>query len=304
MFVEEYLQDLRRARFAPAAWWVYLRRVAQRGRANIVANPGAVRSVWAVALGYFALAFIASAILAMVDDRPIAYDFFALTSLTILPVFALVTLHLELLRDRDGYRLSALNLPTALTLLRVVLLPGILLFVTRGRLDLALAVFVAACLSDVADGWLARRWNQVTHLGTVLDPVVDILFSLVMFLGLAEARLIPGWVAAVAALRYGIQLVGGMWLYVFVGPVRIRPTFFGRLTGIVMSALVGFVVLLHSLSGRWAERLIPLTDIALGVLMCATVLYVVALGWYNLRVMTGKAGTERKVVDDVQWGAG
>jgi hypothetical protein len=126
----------------------------------------------------------------------------------------------------------------------------------------------------------------------------------VMFLGLAEARLIPGWVAAVAALRYGIQLVGGMWLYVFVGPVRIRPTFFGRLTGIAMSALVGFVVLLHSLSGRWAERLIPLTDIALGVLMCATVLYVVALGWYNLRVMTGKAGTERKVVDDVQWGAG
>ena len=303
MFIEEYLQELRRERFTPPALLHYARRALRRGRENAVANPAAVRSVWSVALGCFALAFVAAAALALWDDRRLATDFFALTSLAILPVFALVTLHLELLRDRAGYRLSALNLPIALTLLRIVLLPGILLFLSHHRLDLALAVLVVAALSDVADGWLARRWNQVTQLGTVLDPIVDTLFNLVLFLGLAEARLLPGWIAAVAGLRYAILLAGGTWLYVFVGPVRVRPTFIGRLTGVLMNALVGFVVLLHALDGHWAERLTPLTQLALGVLMCATVLHVVALGWYNLRVVSGKAGIERKVVEDVRWGS-
>src|SRR5262249_51372065 len=155
------------------------------GRDNIVANPGAVRSVWTVALGCFVLAFVAASLLALTDYRGLAYDLFAGTSLTILPVFALVTLHLELLRDLDGYRLSALNLPSALALLRLVMRPGILLFLTRHRLGLALAAFVIAALTDVADGWLARRWRQVTQLGTVLDPIVDILFNLVLFVGLA-----------------------------------------------------------------------------------------------------------------------
>lgn len=303
MFVEEYLKDLRRQRFSPAATLAYLRRLVQRGRENAIANPGAVRSVWAVALVFFAAAFIAAAALALRDDRRLAYDFFGLTALAIVPVFALVTLHLDLLRDADGYPLSALNLPTALTLLRPVLVPGIVLFLTHRRPDLALAGIALAALSDVADGWLARRWRQTTQLGTVLDPIVDLVFNLAVFLAMVAAHILPAWVGWVAAFRYGILLVGGIWLYLFVGPVRIRPTFFGRLSGVLMTALVMFAVLLRGLDGHLAERLAPLTETALGVLLCATVAHVVALGWYNLRVMTGKPA-ERGVVGDVRWGAG
>jgi hypothetical protein len=90
---------------------------------------------------------------------------------------------------------------------------------------------------------------------------------------------------------------------VFVGPVRIRPTLFGRLTGVVMSALVGLLTLLHVVRGSLAERLTPLTEIALGVLLIATVGQVIALGWYNLRTMTGKVEAPGRVVGDVRWGA-
>ena len=151
--------------------------------------------------------------------------------LSILAAFTLVTLHIGLLRDRDGYRLSALNLPTALTLLRVVLVPGIALCMVERHFTLAFVLYLAAALSDVADGWLARRWNQTTRLGTVLDPLVDIVFNLTMFGALAAAGLMPSWVFGVATLRYGILLVGAACFYVFVGPVRIQPTVFGRLTG-------------------------------------------------------------------------
>src|SRR5262245_14975515 len=54
VFVEEYLRDLRRDRFAPAALVLYARRCGARVREEIYANPGAVRSVWNVALGFFA----------------------------------------------------------------------------------------------------------------------------------------------------------------------------------------------------------------------------------------------------------
>jgi cardiolipin synthase len=303
LFIEEHLHDLRQDNFAPRSMIHYARCVAQRVRGDMVASPGAVRSIWSLALLFFAAAFIAAVALALIWDRHVAYDFFLWTSIAILPAFALVTLHVGELRDLDGYRLSSLNLPIALTLLRVVLVPGIVLFLIERRFALAFGAFLLGSISDVADGWIARRWHQITSLGTVLDPLVDIIFNLAIIGGLAFTGLLARWVFVVAALRYGILLFGGAWLTVFVGPVRIQPTLFGRLTGIVMAALVALLVLLHLAQGALAERLVPLTQIALGVLLSASVGYAVALGWFNLRMMTGKVQDRGRVVGDVRWGA-
>ena len=302
MFIEDFLQDVRHARFSAPALTGYLRRAGRRAREVWVANPGAVRSLWTLALVFFAASFLAAAALAVALDRQLAQALFFWTAIGILPAFTLVTLHLDLLRDRDGYRLSAVNLPIALTLLRITLLPGIILFLGSGHARLALTAFLIASASDVLDGWLARRLHQVTQLGVVLDPIVDIVFNLSIFIAFSRAGLLPGWVSGVAALRYGILLVGGIYLYVFVGPVRIRPTFFGRLTGVLMAALMTLLILLHALPGPVAERLAPLTRVALGALLCATVIQVVALGWYNLRLMRGAVARGR-VVGDVRWGA-
>lgn len=302
MFIEEYLQDLRRERFAPGALVTYVRRVAARVREDLVANPGAVRSAWSVALGFFAAAFVSAGALAWSLDRGLAYDLFLVTALGIVPVFTMVTLNIGLLRDRAGYRLSSLNVPIVLTLVRIVLVPAIVLFVLERRFALALSVYLASALSDVADGWLARRWNQITELGTVFDPVIDIVSNLALFAALAASRLVPTWVFGVAALRYGILLVGGACLHLFVGPVRIRPTWFGRATGVVTSTLVGLLLLLEIVHGTAAARLVPLTRIALGVLLSATVAHVLVLGWYNLKLMTGEAERTGRVVGDVRWG--
>jgi cardiolipin synthase (CMP-forming) len=303
MFIEEYLQDLRRERFAPAATARYLRRAGVRARECIVANPQAVRSVWLLALTFFALAFVGAASLALSEQRALAYDVFLATALTLVPVFMLLTLHLDLLRDARGYRLSAVNLPTVLTLMRVVLVPALVRFITAHQWALAFAVYLCAALSDVADGALARRWGQETRLGTVLDPITDIVFNVAMFVALGVAGLLPVWVVALAVLRYAMLIVGGASLYVFVGPVRIRPTAFGRLSGVVMSALVAFLLLLMVAGGRTGESLAPLTRDALGVLLGLTVGQVVALGWYNVRMMTGAARVPGRVVDDVPFGA-
>ena len=303
MFVEEYLQDLRRDRFAPHAFVTYGRKLAGRVREEIYANPGAVRSLWSVALGFIAAAFATSVGVALLYDRPLASDFFLYTVLWVLATFTVVTFFLELLRDRDGYRLSALNIPVTLTLLRVALMPGLTLFLVERHLGAALLVYALAAATDVVDGWVARRWRQITRLGTLLDPQVDIIFNLGLYFALATAELMPAWVFWIAVLRYALLLVGGACLYLFVGPVRIYPTLFGRLTGVVTTALVAMLLVLHTVGGNLRDRLESLTVIALGVMLSVTVIQVAVLGWYNLRVMTRAEPASGRVVGDVRWGA-
>jgi cardiolipin synthase len=303
MFIEEYLVELRRDRYALPAWARYARRVGERVRADWLAAPGAVRSIWAVALAYFAGAFLLAVAISLAWDRAFAELFFVGTALWMLPSFAFVTLFVGQLRDTDGHRLSGLNLPLMLTLARVSLVPGIALGLVERHFGWALGLYVFASLTDVLDGWLARRWRQTTPLGTVLDPVVDIVFNLTMLAGLSAAGLLAHWVFHVAVLRYGVLLVGGAGLYLFVGPIRIRPTGFGRMTGVVMTTLIALFTLLVAVRGPIGEGLTRLTEVALGVLLSATVVQVVALGWYNLRVLTGAAQRAEKVVHDVKWGA-
>jgi cardiolipin synthase len=301
MFYEDELQELRQRGWTPGAFAAYVRRAGARVRGHMDANPGAVRSMWLTALAFFAGAFVTAAVMSVVYDRELAVDFFSQTAWWILITFTCLTVNIDLLRGRDDYMLSGLNVPIVLTLWRVVMVPGIALFLTRGHLVLALVTYAVAVLTDVADGWVARRWNQQTRIGTVMDPLVDIVFSFALFMALAASGLLPVWVMIVAAIRYSILLVGGTYLYLFVGPLRIQPTTFGRMTGVLMSTLIGLLMLAHALRGPVHDTLAPLTEIALGVLMSATVVYVYALGWVNMRRMTGRSAvTPGRVVGDVR----
>jgi len=299
MFIEEYLVELRRDRFAPPAMIRYGRQVLARARADWLASPSAVRSVWAVAVVYFAVVFLASVAMALAWDRHLAERFLLQTALWMLPAFTFVTLFVGQLRDEHGHRLSGLNLPLMLTLARVSLVPGIALFLVERHFAWALGLYVFASLTDVFDGWLARRWRQTTPLGTLLDPLVDIVFNLTMLAGLAAADLLHMWVFWVAVLRYGLVLVGGAALYLFVGPIRVRPTWFGRMTGVVMTCLIALFTLFVAVRGPVGEGLTKLTEIALGVMLSATVFQVLVLGWYNLRLLTGAARQADRVVRDV-----
>ncbi len=301
MFIEEHLRELRQQRYAPRAWFVYARQVGALVRAEVLANPGAVRSIWTAALAFFTAAFVTAMVMSVVWDRDLAYHFFGGTALWMGIAFTLLTLFVSLLRDENGYRLSSLNVPILLTLLRVSLIPGICLFLLERHFMVALVTYVVAALSDVFDGFLARRWRQITRLGTVMDPMVDIVFNLAMLSGLTAAELLPRWVFWAGVARYGILVVGGAGLYLFVGPVRIRPTSFGRAAGVVMTSLIALYTLLWALRSDVAMGLTRLTEIALGSLLLATTIQIVLVGWYNLRVMTGAIPENGRIVEDVRW---
>jgi CDP-diacylglycerol--glycerol-3-phosphate 3-phosphatidyltransferase len=94
------------------------------------------------------------------------------------------------------------NLPNALTVLRIFLVPVlVVVLLTRTRTDgglmLGVAIFGIAVLTDYLDGYFARRRNQVTRLGTLLDPLADKLLTASAFLSLVEMDAIPAWMVMI-----------------------------------------------------------------------------------------------------------
>ena len=91
-------------------------------------------------------------------------------------------------------REKALNLPNALTLLRIALLPFVVWRYVQGDIRGALVIYLLAMLTDVADGVIARRLNQITALGKLLDPLADklsLFVLLALFVWNGQVSMLP-----------------------------------------------------------------------------------------------------------------
>ncbi|NAZ85168.1 CDP-alcohol phosphatidyltransferase family protein [Kineococcus indalonis] len=93
------------------------------------------------------------------------------------------------------------TLPNALSSLRLLLVPVFAVLIAGGHDGWALLVLSASGASDYLDGHLARRWDQVTRLGQLLDPFADRLYILTTLLGLAWRELVPWWLVVVLVGR-------------------------------------------------------------------------------------------------------
>lgn len=104
------------------------------------------------------------------------------------------------------------TIPNLLSMLRLALVPPFLVFIIVGDYVAALIVLIIASLTDLLDGFLARRLNQVTRLGQLLDPAADRLYIFAALLGLAANGLVPWWIVIVIVARDVFLLVLGVVL--------------------------------------------------------------------------------------------
>jgi cardiolipin synthase len=102
--------------------------------------------------------------------------------------------------------------PNILSFFRLALVPVFLVLVIMGYDLLALAVLVFSSFTDFLDGVLARRLNQVTRLGQLLDPAADRFFIFATLIGLAVRGIVPWWLFAIIVGRDALLLVGGVVL--------------------------------------------------------------------------------------------
>ena len=88
-----------------------------------------------------------------------------------------------------------------ITVLRIILIPVWLCLAYRGHALAALAVYIIACLSDMADGYIARHYNQITNFGKFMDPLADKMLMPAAMCYFVENGQMPGWAVAIVLFR-------------------------------------------------------------------------------------------------------
>src|SRR6185436_13484175 len=101
------------------------------------------------------------------------------------------------------------TIPNVLSMLRLALVPVFLVFIVIGDYVSALVVLIVASLTDLLDGYLARRLGQITRLGQLLDPAADRLYIFAALVGLAANSLVPWWIVVVIVARDVFLLILG-----------------------------------------------------------------------------------------------
>ncbi|WP_248283352.1 CDP-alcohol phosphatidyltransferase family protein [Cryobacterium arcticum] len=94
-----------------------------------------------------------------------------------------------------------LTVPNLLSFLRLALVPVFLSLLVTGADAWALLVLAVSSLTDFLDGWIARRFNQITRLGQLLDPAADRLYIFAALIGLAWRELVPWWLVVIVVGR-------------------------------------------------------------------------------------------------------
>lgn len=144
------------------------------------------------------------------------------------------------------------TVPNLLTVFRMVLIPVFVSLLFYQRFLVALSVFIVAGVTDGLDGLLARRFNQKSQLGTILDPIADKLMLVTAFVVLSMRSVfpqpvpshlpIPFWVTVAVISRDVFILVGAAAINVVTGFRGFRPSMLGKINTVIQIGAIGIIM--------------------------------------------------------------
>ena len=138
-----------------------------------------------------------------------------------------------------------MNLPNKLTILRVILIPFFVFFLLTSFVPythvIALVIFVAASLTDMLDGKIARKYNLVTNFGKFMDPLADKLLVCSAMICLIELDSLPAWVVVIIIAREFI--ISGFRLIASDNGVVIAASYWGKFKTVFQMAMVIVLIL-------------------------------------------------------------
>lgn len=173
------------------------------------------------------------------------------------------------------------HLPNALCVLRMLMAPPIAWMIVADHAELALVCFLVAAVSDVVDGWLAKRYGWQSQIGGWLDPLADKLLVLSTATALALHADLPWWLYGLIAVRDLVIVSGAVAYHFRYAPLHAEPTILGKLTTLTL------VVLLVLLLYRNAHTGVPMA-VADALILLSTAL-LLASGADYVRRWSAKA---------------
>ena len=164
-----------------------------------------------------------------------------------------------------------MNIPNLLSMLRLVLVPvfcGVFFSGMPHAHRIAGIIFLVASLTDMLDGYLARRLNQITKLGRVLDPLADKLMTAAALISLLIAKMVPLWIVVIFGIKELMMMLGGLVLY---GKISDVPA--SNVLGKIATTLFFVSIVLIMLFELPSSLTTPMLSIATGFTLAAFVTY-------------------------------
>ncbi|HXY98710.1 MAG TPA: CDP-alcohol phosphatidyltransferase family protein [Stellaceae bacterium] len=135
-----------------------------------------------------------------------------------------------------------MGLANLITLGRLLSVPVAIWLVLSGEVAAAFWLFVAAGLSDAVDGFVAKRFDQRSRLGALLDPIADKALLVSMYVTLGIAGHLPTWLVILVVFRDAL-IIGGFLLVAALGqPMRWEPLLVSKVNTAMQIALIGVVL--------------------------------------------------------------
>ncbi len=157
-----------------------------------------------------------------------------------------------------------MNVANTITVSRLILLPFFIFFFFSNHTDnyiIAGVIFAVSALTDLLDGYVARKYNQVSQLGRLLDPLADKLTMISAFVVLAVKDFIPMSIILIILIREGVILIGSFIVY-FNSNDIISPSKFGKTATFLLYVTAAAYLLNISLFKYALFLAIPLTIIS------------------------------------------
>jgi len=134
------------------------------------------------------------------------------------------------------------QIPNLITSLRILLIVPIAVALLHHELLISLGLFFLAVVSDLLDGFIAKRFGWQSPLGGVLDPAADKLLLATSFVVLAVMHLVPLWLMATAVARDLIIVSGAIAYRLWLGPVEARPSNLSKLNTLCQALFILCVI--------------------------------------------------------------
>lgn len=143
------------------------------------------------------------------------------------------------------------HLPNILTGLRLIAAPALAVLLLHAMYNAALGIFVFAGLSDVADGYLAKRFKLATRFGRYMDPAADKLLMTISFVVLTWLGVVPLWLTMLVIARDLAIVLGIAVGHAMELPMRVAPVTAGKLSTFVQVCYIGLMLLFLALGAAW-----------------------------------------------------
>ena len=165
------------------------------------------------------------------------------------------------------------TIPNVLTIIRMLLIPVFVVLFFKGHKMAALAVFCAASLTDMLDGYLARKLNQITDFGKLFDPLADKLMVLSAMVCQGIVGVFPWSAIIIVACKELFMVIGG--LLMLKNDVVVYSNYVGKAAQVcfILSLVLAFF---HDELAAWGVQLdIILLWITVALALCAMVIYII-----------------------------